>query len=71
MLPTHNVEFRDDDSPSPSRQRRRRGSSVSGGLHLYISRILTAKQMDFELALWQLVYLVISPRRVYRNGTRH
>ena len=25
------------------------------------------KQMDFQFALWQMLYLFISPQKVYRN----
>ncbi|KAA8579812.1 hypothetical protein FQN60_006905 [Etheostoma spectabile] len=33
----------------------------------YLRRLLRFKQMDFEFALWQMLYLFTSPQRVYRN----
>ncbi|KZS97176.1 UNC-50 protein [Sistotremastrum niveocremeum HHB9708] len=34
-------------------------------------RLLKFQQMDFELAAWQLTYLCLAPRRVYRNVYFH
>lgn len=33
----------------------------------YLRRLLHFRQMDFEFALWQMLYLFTSPQRVYRN----
>ncbi|KAK8746788.1 hypothetical protein OTU49_017182 [Cherax quadricarinatus] len=33
----------------------------------YLRRLLKFRQMDFEFAAWQMVYLFISPQKVYRN----
>ncbi|XP_036425635.1 protein unc-50 homolog [Colossoma macropomum] len=33
----------------------------------YLRRLLHFKQMDFEFAMWQMLYLFTSPQRVYRN----
>ncbi|CAL8089960.1 unnamed protein product [Orchesella dallaii] len=33
----------------------------------YLRRILKCHQMDFEFAVWQMVYLFVSPQKVYRN----
>lgn len=33
----------------------------------YLRRLLKFNQMDFEFALWQMLYLLISPQKVYRN----
>ncbi|KAI8922705.1 UNC-50 family-domain-containing protein [Entophlyctis helioformis] len=56
-------------SSSSAPRRRIRRSSMAGGSNFgtYLRRILSVPSMDFELALWQMTYLVISPRRVYRN----
>lgn len=35
--------------------------------HKYLRRLLHFRQMDFEFALWQMLYLFTSPQRVYRN----
>lgn len=33
----------------------------------YLRRLLHFKQMDFDFAVWQMLYLFTSPQRVYRN----
>ena len=33
----------------------------------YLRRLLHLRQMDFEFAVWQMLYLFTSPQRVYRN----
>ncbi|XP_068862168.1 LOW QUALITY PROTEIN: protein unc-50 homolog [Aphelocoma coerulescens] len=33
----------------------------------YLRRLFHFRQMDFEFALWQMLYLFTSPQRVYRN----
>ncbi|XP_049610815.1 protein unc-50 homolog isoform X1 [Syngnathus scovelli] len=33
----------------------------------YLRRLLHFRQMDFEFAAWQMLYLFTSPQRVYRN----
>lgn len=33
----------------------------------YFRRLLKFRQMDFEYAFWQMIYLFISPQKVYRN----
>jgi len=38
---------------------------------LYIKRIFKFRHMDFEFALWQMVYLFIAPKKVYRNFSYH
>ncbi|OAJ39395.1 hypothetical protein BDEG_23246 [Batrachochytrium dendrobatidis JEL423] len=51
-----------------TRGRIRRSRSGHGSTFgTYFRRMTSLPQMDFELALWQMAYLVISPRRVYRN----
>ncbi|XP_046853488.1 protein unc-50 homolog [Xenia sp. Carnegie-2017] len=37
----------------------------------YFRRIFKYRQMDFEFALWQMLYLFISPSKVYRNFEYH
>ncbi|GAA6009235.1 hypothetical protein JCM10207_004318 [Rhodosporidiobolus poonsookiae] len=43
----------------------------SGGFKTWLRRLSRWPQMDFELAVWQLCYLCIAPRRVYRNVYYH
>lgn len=33
----------------------------------YLRRLLKFRQMDFEFAAWQMIYLFVSPQKVYRN----
>lgn len=33
----------------------------------YFRRLIHVKQMDFEFGTWQMIYLLISPQKVYRN----
>ncbi|WWC59492.1 uncharacterized protein I303_102048 [Kwoniella dejecticola CBS 10117] len=43
----------------------------SGGLPLVLRRLTKFRSMDFELAFWQLTYLVVAPRRVYKQTYHH
>ncbi|XP_031839985.1 unc50 RNA binding protein [Nomia melanderi] len=33
----------------------------------YLRKLLKFEQMDFEFALWQMIFLFVSPQKVYRN----
>ncbi|KAI6001604.1 UNC-50 [Pisolithus orientalis] len=44
---------------------------VSSRVPLIFRRLHRFQQMDFELALWQLSYLCLAPKRVYRNVYYH
>ncbi|XP_017487709.1 PREDICTED: protein unc-50 homolog [Rhagoletis zephyria] len=33
----------------------------------YLTRLFRVNQMDFEFAFWQMVYLFLNPKKVYRN----
>ncbi|KAI0674652.1 UNC-50-like protein [Trametes maxima] len=48
-----------------------RSSAVSNRVPVLFRRLTRFHQMDFELAAWQLTYLCISPKRVYRNVYFH
>lgn len=41
--------------------------SASSKSYKYLRRLLKFNQMDFEFAFWQMLYLFISPQKVYRN----
>ncbi|GFZ47725.1 hypothetical protein JCM24511_05472 [Saitozyma sp. JCM 24511] len=41
------------------------------GLPILLRRLAKFKAMDFELAFWQLTYLVVAPRRVYKQTYHH
>ncbi|OMJ07045.1 Protein unc-50-like protein [Smittium culicis] len=49
------------------RTRRKR----NGGRNQYFKKLLKWGQMDFEYALWEMLYLIINPKRVYRNIYYH
>ncbi|WVN89430.1 uncharacterized protein L203_104653 [Cryptococcus depauperatus CBS 7841] len=42
-----------------------------GGIPLILRRLVKFRSMDFELAFWQLTYLVVAPRRVYKQTYHH
>jgi len=46
-------------------------SSSSSRVPAIFQRIHKFNQMDFEMAAWQLTYLCIAPRRVYKNVYFH
>jgi len=33
----------------------------------YLRKLLKFEQMDFEFAIWQMIFLFIAPQKVYRN----
>ncbi|KAF9527433.1 UNC-50 [Crepidotus variabilis] len=47
------------------------GRQSSVRLPVIFRRLHRFQQMDFELAAWQLTYLCLAPRRVYRNVYFH
>ncbi|OCH88399.1 UNC-50-like protein [Obba rivulosa] len=49
----------------------RGSSSVYNRIPVIFRRLHRFQQMDFELAAWQLTYLCLSPKRVYRNVYFH
>lgn len=51
-------------SPLPNRQTR---MTAAAKRYKYLRRIFRFQQMDFEFAIWQMIYLLISPQKVYRN----
>ncbi|KDR68357.1 hypothetical protein GALMADRAFT_1040817 [Galerina marginata CBS 339.88] len=65
MLPT-SASYSPEDGHTSSR-----GSSNTLRLPVIFRRLHRLQQMDFELAAWQLTYLCLAPRRVYRNVYFH
>ncbi|KAF5383113.1 hypothetical protein D9615_005058 [Tricholomella constricta] len=49
----------------------RSSGSLSNRVPVIFRRLHRFHQMDFELAAWQLTYLCLAPRRVYRNVYFH
>ncbi|XP_011185523.1 protein unc-50 homolog [Zeugodacus cucurbitae] len=52
--------------PPPANHSRNCLSATSKS-YKYLRRLLKFNQMDFEFAVWQMIYLFISPQKVYRN----
>jgi len=42
-------------------------SSATTKTTKFLRRLVKFRQMDFEFALWQMIYLFVAPQRVYRN----
>ncbi|XP_074660186.1 protein unc-50 homolog A-like [Tubulanus polymorphus] len=42
-------------------------STASAKRQKYFRRLFKIRQMDFEYAFWQMLYLFVSPQKVYRN----
>ncbi|XP_023242907.1 protein unc-50 homolog A-like [Centruroides sculpturatus] len=51
-------------SPIPSRTEKH---SATAKRSKFLRRLIYFRHMDFEFALWQMLYLFISPQKVYRN----
>lgn len=57
--------FGENLMPAPSAARRSTGGSRK---YKFLRRLLHFKQMDFEFAAWQMLWLLVSPNRVYRHA---
>lgn len=53
--------------PEPVPNRRRVATSAAK-CSKYFSRLLHFNQMDFQFAAWQIMYLFISPKKVYKKS---
>lgn len=42
-------------------------SSATTKTSKYLRRLVKFRQMDFEYAFWQMLYLFVAPQKVYRN----
>ncbi|XP_022079468.1 protein unc-50 homolog [Acanthaster planci] len=51
-------------SPNPMLENRH---TAQAKRRKFMRRILMFRQMDFEFAMWQMIYLLVSPQKVYRN----
>ncbi|KAI8380733.1 UNC-50 [Blakeslea trispora] len=65
LLPTSSNKAKPTHSNSNMRRLRR------SSMPLILTRLVRFPQMDFEFALWQMAYLLIAPRKVYRNIYYH
>jgi len=53
--------------PAPTGAYRASCMSAAAKRYKYLRRIFHFRQMDFEFALWQMLYLFYRPQQVYRN----
>lgn len=68
--PSHassNYYSRSTSSPLPPPAATRSCMSATTKSYRYLRRLLKFDQMDFEFALWQMLYLFVAPQKVYRN----
>ncbi|XP_055387589.1 protein unc-50 homolog [Condylostylus longicornis] len=53
--------------PAPANYQSNNCLSATSKSLKFLRRLFKFDQMDFEFALWQMIYLFISPQKVYRN----
>ena len=53
-----------NNSPLPDSSHQQARHTATAKRHKYLRRILKFKQMDFEYAFWQMLYLIIFPQKV-------
>ncbi|XP_055607582.1 protein unc-50 homolog [Uranotaenia lowii] len=53
--------------PPPANFRSSDCLSATSKSYKYLRRFVKFDQMDFEFAMWQMLYLFIAPKKVYRN----
>ncbi|GAB6029108.1 Protein unc-50 A [Chamberlinius hualienensis] len=59
-------EFASPNLPQPTPYRPTRNTATAKR-YKYLRRLLKFRQMDFEFAMWQMLYLFAAPQKVYRN----
>lgn len=64
MLPTSSPQIHQNGSLSARDAARH---TAGAKRYKYLRRLLHFRQMDFEFAIWQMLYLFTSPQKVYRN----
>ncbi|KAH0624630.1 hypothetical protein JD844_032288 [Phrynosoma platyrhinos] len=66
MLPTTSLNSRDHGNGSVNPREAAR-HTAGAKRYKYLRRLFHFRHMDFEFALWQMLYLFTSPQMVYRN----
>lgn len=66
MLPTTSLNSRAQSNGTLSSRDAAR-HTAGAKRYKYLRRLLHFRHMDFEFALWQMLYLFTSPQKVYRN----
>ncbi|XP_071846933.1 protein unc-50 homolog B-like isoform X2 [Apostichopus japonicus] len=54
-------------TPRPGSPRPDNRHSAQAKRQKYFRRLFKVSQMDFEFAIWQMIYLMSAPQKVYRN----
>ncbi|XP_041462887.1 protein unc-50 homolog [Lytechinus variegatus] len=70
VITTHSPHSSPPTSPTgigPTSPRNEARMTAQAKRHKYLRRILRFRQMDFEFAMWQMIYLLVAPQKVYRN----
>eukprot|EP00095_Tigriopus_kingsejongensis_P002403 snap_masked-scaffold934_size79169-processed-gene-0.12 protein:Tk02403 transcript:snap_masked-scaffold934_size79169-processed-gene-0.12-mRNA-1 annotation:"conserved hypothetical protein" len=65
--PGSSLSFGPAPSGLPSPATAKSCMSAAAKRYKYLRRLLHFRQMDFEFAFWQMVYLMSAPQQVYRN----
>lgn len=55
------------NKPPDTHGKQERRLSANAKRQKYLRRLFKIRQMDFEYAFWQMVYLFVAPQKVYRN----
>lgn len=66
MLPTTSVNSRSQGNGVLNPRDAAR-HTAGAKRYKYLRRLFHFQQMDFEFAMWQMLYLFTSPQKVYRN----
>ncbi|XP_066589700.1 protein unc-50 homolog [Prorops nasuta] len=53
--------------PMPATYSRGNCMGAATKCYKYLRKLLKFNQMDFEFAMWQMIFLFISPQKIYRN----
>lgn len=64
---THSSPFNSSVDSTHQDNRNEARLSATAKRHKYLKRLCKFRQMDFEYAFWQMIYLFVSPQKVYRN----
>lgn len=65
-MSTGGVRYSSSPLPSPTPNHMEKRSAKDKGSK-FLRRLVHVRHMDFQFALWQMLYLFISPQKVYRN----
>jgi len=61
---THSSPFNSSVDSTHKDDRNEARLSATAKRHKYLKRLCKVRQMDFEYAFWQMIYLFVSPQKV-------